>query len=104
MTINPVNLLAQKSYTNNGNKYIKSNCAKTALTLSAAVIAINSCSKVAKSVDNLKGDKTAALIACSIYATLAAFGLGTAVDGIINKINSKIVDKEALIKTSIDRH
>ncbi|MBR2069455.1 MAG: hypothetical protein IJ877_06820 [Candidatus Gastranaerophilales bacterium] len=84
MSISPVNLIVQKSYTNKGSKYKKSNAAKTILTTAGIAAGI---------VSARKGDSSK--VANAVFGIVSAFaglGAGTFVDGIINTALSAHAD------------
>ena len=86
MSISPVNLIVQNSYTNKGNKYKKTNAAKTVLTTAGAI--------AGASFMKTGGSKTANAI-LGILSVFAGLGAGTFIDGVINKGLSIGADKKA---------
>ena len=97
MSISPVNLFVQNSYTNNGNKYKKSNVAKTVFT-TAGIAGAGLVAMTAKK----SGVKPNAAALTMLMSVLNSLGLGMIVDGVINTILSHNADKKA--ETAVERN
>lgn len=93
MSISPVNLIIKNSYTDNGNKYKKSNAGKTFATGTIALGGNHILNSTAKAFN--QKTPASSKVGMLIIGAIMGLGLGTIIDGIINTVNANIADKKA---------